>query len=95
MKPKSKIPSDEFEIRCPRLGHNIYFSYCRSENGGLPCFKALDCWHPHFEVENCLRKELSEEQWQQTFMCPPKPKVLSLVEMVAKYSKPKKGEPEK
>ena len=74
-------------IRCPKLGHQIAFSYCRTENRGLPCFKTLDCWHTRFPVEELLRKELSPEEWKQAFESPPKPKVQSLLEMIEEAKK--------
>jgi len=74
------------------LGHQIYFSYCRIENNGLPCFKTLDCWYEHFLVEEFFKNELSEEEWKKVFGKQVKPKVLSLLEMIeqAKNSKQKK-----
>ena len=76
-------------IRCPRLGHQITFSYCRSENTGLPCFKILDCWFDQFLVEEYLRKELNPEEWKRAFERPPKTKVLSLVELIEEAKKSK------
>lgn len=87
---KDKPPDKSFQIRCPRLGHQIYFSYCRSENNGLPCFKALDCWSSHFLVEEYLSKELTTEQWEQLFDKKPKSKMLSLVELIEQAKKRKK-----
>ena len=83
-------PGEDFEIRCPRLGHMITFSYCRSENLGRPCFKTLDCWYHHFLVEDHLRLELSPEEWEEAFHKPPKTKVLSLVELIEQAKKRKK-----
>ena len=82
MKRESNPPADGYMIRCPRLGHQISFSYCRKENDGLPCFKTLDCWYEHFLVEEHLRKELTPEQWDRAFGKSSKPKVLSLVELI-------------
>jgi len=90
MNRKCTPPGDDFEIRCPRLGHMITFSYCRLENRGLPCFKTLDCWYQHFPVEEHLRLELSPEQWDAVFRGPSKPKVLSLVELIEQAKKRKK-----
>lgn len=80
-------PEEDYEIRCPRLGQQIAFSYCRKENLGLPCFKTLDCWHSHFRVERHLRAELTPEEWQKTFTRRPKPKMLSLVELIEQARK--------
>jgi hypothetical protein len=86
-------PNDNYKIRCPKLGHQISFSYCRSENSGLPCSKTLDCWFDHFLVEEYLHEELSSEEWGKTFEGPPRPKMQTLLELIeqAKKSKPKEG----
>ena len=81
------VPEKGYKIRCPRLGHQIAFSYCRKENHGLPCFKTLDCWHAHFQVEQHLEAELTPEEWQKTFRRRPKPKMLSLVELIEQARK--------
>ncbi|MFQ5484986.1 MAG: hypothetical protein ACE5DO_06600 [Desulfobacterales bacterium] len=88
-KPTSQ-PNTE-KIRCPRLGHQISFSYCRRENRGLPCFKTLDCWHSHFPVVEYLRKELTAEQWKTVFMNQPKKKMLSLLDLIEQAKASKKG----
>jgi hypothetical protein len=75
-------PDDDFKIRCPRLGHSISFSYCRSENMGIPCFKTLDCWFEHFPVENYLREALTPEEWNKAFLTSGKTKVMSLLELI-------------
>ena len=75
-------PAEEYKIRCPRLGHMIDFSYCRVENKGLPCFKTLDCWFEHFGVEEHLRQELTDEEWEEVFNRIPKGKMFSLLELI-------------
>ena len=80
-------PDDSFQIRCPRLGQQIHFSYCRQENMGLPCFRTLDCWYIHFAVVEFLRQELSAAQWRACFEKPPTPKILSLAELIEKAQK--------
>lgn len=78
---------DEYSIRCPRLGHDITFSYCRSENNGLPCFKTLDCWFQYFPVEEYLRERLSLEEWEKVFEREGKSKVQSLLELIEEAKK--------
>ena len=87
MPQKNTPPDNTFQIRCPKLGHQIYFSYCRQENMGPPCFKTLDCWYIHFQVVDYLKKELSVEEWQESFEKPPKQKMLSLVEILEQVQK--------
>ena len=87
MKQASTPPEDSFQIRCPRLGQQIHFSYCRRENMGLPCFKTLDCWYIHFQVVEHLQQELSHAQWQEAFESPPTPKMISLAGLIEKAQK--------
>jgi hypothetical protein len=75
-------PGDDYEIRCPRLGHPITFSYCRSESMGLPCFKTLDCWFHFFDVEDWLRETLTQEEWDRAFQPSGKTKVMSILELI-------------
>ncbi len=79
---EAKPPGDDYRIRCPRLGHQISFSYCREENRGIPCFKTLDCWHRHFPVEAYLRETLTDEEWRRSFDTPSKTKMASLLELI-------------
>lgn len=80
----SKHPPDpSFEIRCPRLGHQINFTYCRSENNGLPCFKTLDCWHHYFDVHTFIKEALSPEEFKRIFLSPSQPKIFSLMDLIA------------
>jgi hypothetical protein len=92
MKRKSTPPGDDYQIRCPRLGHQIAFSYCRTESRGIPCFKTLHCWYNHFLVEQYMRKELTPEQWTKAFSRPAKAKMVSLVELIEQAKKMKKEE---
>ena len=80
-------PGDNYSIRCPRLGHQIFFSYCVHENGRLPCFKILDCWHSYFQVEKYLKENLTIEEWGKAFAKPAKPKILTLFELIEKAKK--------
>ena len=87
MTDEKTIPVDDYSIRCPRLGHSITFSYCRSENSGLPCFKALDCWFQYFPVEDYLREILSREEWEKVFEGQGRTKVQSLIELIEEARK--------
>ena len=90
MNRKTTPPGEDYKVRCPRLGHMINFAYCRAENRGLPCFKALDCWFEHFEVEEHLRDELTSEQWERVFYRPTKTKMTSLLELIEQAKQEKK-----
>jgi hypothetical protein len=83
-------PKESFSIRCPRLGHQINFSYCRSENSGLPCFKTLDCWYSYFNVQAFLTDKLTKEDFKKAFLEKGKPKVFSLFDLI-EQAKVRKG----
>ena len=71
--------------RCPRLGHELTFGYCRQEAGRKPCRLILDCWWERFDVRSFLQAHLTEEdmvQVERAGAAPPPSKVLSLVEMI-------------
>lgn len=48
--------------RCPRLGGEVSFRYCRDADprGGI-CWKILDCWWETFDVVRYLRDTLEPE----------------------------------
>jgi len=75
-------PEEDYTIRCPRLGHQITFSYCLQERGDLPCFKTLDCWYPHFDVQGYFRQHMTQEQWEKAFTRSGKTKVMSLLDLI-------------
>lgn len=81
---------DARQRRCPRLGHDVPFSYCRSPGTDLPCGRISDCWWELFDVEAFLRAHYSEEQIQQ-ILAPPKNKTLSLFELIEKARKASEG----
>jgi hypothetical protein len=78
----SEATYEEREIRCPKLGGPINFGYCRQENAGLPCSKALHCWSPYFDVESIFRKTLTEAQFEDCFFKAPQTKVATLLELI-------------
>jgi hypothetical protein len=71
--------------RCPRLGHELTFGYCRQETRGKPCRLILDCWWEQFDVRAFLQAQLSAEamgQVERACAAPPPSKVLSLLDIV-------------
>jgi len=79
------VPMESFDdliIRCPRLGHEVPFSYCRRESGDLPCIRVLSCWESRIPVEACLRKQMTAEAWERFCRQEPKNKVSSLIELI-------------
>ena len=72
---------DKRSRRCPMLGHDVSFSYCRQPAADLPCRRVLDCWWETFDVEAFLRAHL-DEQTLQRMLAPRQDKMTSLVELI-------------
>jgi len=81
---------DHLEIRCPKLGGEVTFSYCKKEEGDLPCPRVILCWQRHFPVEDYLRGKLTQKQWNRCFNQRAKDKMTTLVELIEK-AKARKG----
>lgn len=73
---------DHLEIRCPKLGGQVTFGYCRREEGRLPCRRSLVCWRLYFPVEAYLRARMREEDWQLCFVSPAKSRLDVLLECI-------------
>jgi len=76
------------ERRCPRLGGQVPFGYCRrGGEGGEPCFRIVDCWWETFDVVRYLKDNLPADQFQALMDARPRPKIASLVELAEKARK--------
>lgn len=80
-------PYEEKQIRCPKLGGPVFFEYCRVERQTLPCQRALVCWSASFDVEKFFRETLAPEEFEECFLQPPRPKVVTLVELIERATK--------
>ncbi len=71
--------------RCPRLGHELTFGYCRQESRGKPCRLILDCWWERFDVRAFFQAHLPQEemvQMERVCSAPPPAKVTSLLDLI-------------
>jgi hypothetical protein len=74
---------DQLERRCPRLGGSVSFAYCRtSSEDHSVCWKIFDCWWECFDVVGHLKKSLQEDKFKRLVNAKPKPKIVSLVELI-------------
>lgn len=80
---------DDKTIRCPRIGGDVNFKFCRFENNLIPCRWIIGCWNGRIDINTFLKDHYSEKELNQIFV-PPKPKMQSLIEMVEKAKKSKK-----
>jgi hypothetical protein len=73
--------------RCPRLGCPVLWGYCRREAGGRPCFKIFDCWWEIFDVQNYLRGDMDDSEFQRLCAARPPAKIAGLLELVDQVKK--------
>ncbi len=72
---------DDKEGYCRILGHHLRFSYCRSCQEGMPCFKILDCWFEKIDVQKFIEENYSAEEIER-FLQTPKPKMQTLMTLI-------------
>jgi hypothetical protein len=77
---------DNKTIRCPRLGDEVNFKYCRIMNDHLPCRLIIGCWQMRMDINQFLADHYSKEEMDRVFI-PPKSKIESLVALVEKAKK--------
>ena len=75
------------QTRCPRLGHEIAFSYCLKEAGDLPCPRAISCWAAVFDIETFLKEELAPGKWEEFINQKANDKITTLMEVIEKAKK--------
>lgn len=80
--------NDHLEKRCPRLGSDITFAYCRTcGQGFLPCGKIFDCWWETFDIAAFLKETLPEAVFNKLAEFRPKPKLTSILELIEEAKK--------
>jgi hypothetical protein len=84
------IEHDTLSQRCPMLGHEVPFSYCRQPGQEVPCRKIFDCWWETFDIKKFIEENYSRET-RAAILQPPKPKVLSLLEIIEQAGKKNPG----
>lgn len=78
---------DELLIRCPMLGGEVPFRYCRTLNEELPCHKIIICWEFRIEIGKFINEHYSFEQIQKTLAPPTKSRLETILELVEKAKK--------
>jgi len=72
---------DNQEIYCRKLGHHLYFSYCRRENMGAPCSKITSCWSQRIDLSGFLKDNYPD--FQDNLDNPQlKPKIASIIDIL-------------
>jgi hypothetical protein len=83
----TRPPFEEIQIRCPRLGGLVSFEYCRVEEQGGPCTRAIICWSVHFDAKCFFEETLTPEEFQERFHRAPSSKLVTLLDLVEQARK--------
>jgi hypothetical protein len=59
---------DHVTVRCPALGGEVSFGYCRRLDDGLPCHRALTCFELKFPVDRFFRQVLEAATFRRVFL---------------------------
>ena len=78
---------DHRSRRCPRLGHDVTFGFCRRQHGGTLCSRILDCWWETFDVRAFLEAEMPEKLAELSAHSSSPPKLASILDLVEQARK--------
>ncbi|MBN1227591.1 MAG: hypothetical protein JXA79_11420 [Deltaproteobacteria bacterium] len=67
----SKECYDHLIIRCPSLGGEVPFSYCRKQGKGDPCPRLPRCWMKLVDIETYIKDSFTPEEITAFFLQPP------------------------
>ena len=82
---------DGLIIRCPPLGGEVPFRYCRTVNEELPCRRMILCWGSRIEISKFLSEHYSIDQIQRALSPPTKSRVETIIELIEKAKKIKEA----
>jgi hypothetical protein len=83
---------DALIIRCPQLGGEVPFKYCRTVNEDLPCRRILVCWEFRIEISKFLGEHYPLDQIQRALSPPTKTRLESILDLIEKAKKIKEEE---
>lgn len=72
------------EIRCPKLGHEVTFGYCRQEGGATPCQRIISCWGGRLRMDIQAQQNFGSELWRRLDSLKMKDRLSTLLELVQK-----------
>lgn len=77
---------DSHEKRCPILGHQVQFSYCRQCEVGKPCPRILSCWSDSLPIHTYISTVFGAEEMKR-LTTPPPNKVYTIVDLINKIKR--------
>lgn len=78
---------DALITRCPMLGGEVPFHYCRTVNEDLPCRKIIICWEFRIEIGQFLNEHYPLDQIQRALAPPIKTRLDTILDLIEKAKK--------
>jgi len=78
---------DTLIIRCPQLGGEVPFHYCRTVNENLPCRRIMVCWELRIDISKFLSDHYSADQIQRALAPPTQTRIETILEIIEKAKK--------
>jgi hypothetical protein len=78
---------DERPIRCPMLGGQVTFKYCRTMAEGLPCRSIVPCWQEEFGIIEFLEANYTADELVRSVGSPRKSRLSRLLEAIDQAKK--------
>ncbi len=82
-----KEDHDKEVIRCPRLGGEVPFSYCRTLQDGMPCDRVVICWELVFDIGTFLQEHYTPAEIKKFLNPTPKDKMSTLLDIIEQAKK--------
>ncbi len=73
---------DKQVLRCPRLGGEVPFSYCRTLQNGMPCDRIIICWELVFDIGAYIQEHYKPTEIQKFLHPKPKDKMTTLLDII-------------
>ncbi len=80
---------DALIIRCPQLGGEVPFKYCRTVNEDIPCRRIMVCWEFRIKISEFLGKHYSVDQIERALAPPTKTRLDTILELIEKAKRVK------
>ncbi|MGO8989416.1 MAG: hypothetical protein ACLQGU_22690 [bacterium] len=78
---------DALIIRCPQLGGEVPFRYCRTVHENLPCQRVMVCWEFRIKISKFLSEHYSIEQIQCALTPSAKTRIDTILELIEEAKK--------
>jgi hypothetical protein len=89
--PDEKHHIEEFDhrmhYRCPMLGGEVPFRYCRTLTEGKPCRRIEACWGDLMDVQAFLEAHYDLDELREIWDRSKKPKIDSILEILQQVKK--------